>query len=286
MSPFSMASWALPSLLASCWSCLRPLDCSLSFSISRSYCCWLRPPFLRASSSCFFRCSRLASSLSFLDISPSCSLSGLLLGLGHLARLHLLLELLELLGGLLEVAAGQLLGELVGRALAAHLLEVLELPVDLLGRAELLLPVLEGVGQRVELDHQLVLGRRGGLGQLVGLLLDRGQQLLGLGELLLVDRLRAGWRSSWSAPGSAWPWPWRRSARAFLAWTTVGTSAGANSRSTADGRRDQHDPGPAGHPQAELGGDVQVGHLADRVGDAGPDRRATRAGRRAGSGPS
>ena len=99
------------------------------------------------------------------------------------------LQLLELLGGLLEVALGQVLGEVRGGARAGHLLELLQLPVDLLGRAELLLAILHGVGQLVELDQGLVLLGGGGLREGLGRLLDLGEELVGLGELGLVELL-------------------------------------------------------------------------------------------------
>ncbi len=121
----------------------------------------------------------------------------LLLGFAHLAGRQFLLELLELFGGLLEIALGEVFDELIGGALAAHFLELLELALDLVGRAKLLLAVFEGVGQGIELDHHLVFAGWGGLGEVFAFLFDLGQDLFGLGELFLVDRLRAGWRFSW-----------------------------------------------------------------------------------------
>ena len=72
--PFSRACCAWPSFEASCWSGFMLFARSSSLAISRWNCSSERPPFLRASSSCLRRSSKLASFSSCLTISPSCSL--------------------------------------------------------------------------------------------------------------------------------------------------------------------------------------------------------------------
>ena len=193
-------------------------------------------------------------------------LEGLLLGLGHLALLELLLKLFELFGGLLEVALGEFLGKLVGRAVLAHFLELLELAIDLLGRAELLLPLLEGVGQLVHLHQQLVFLRRGGLGQVFGLLLDLGQQLLGLGELVLVDRLPLardllGERLGLLGKGLG------VDLRLGLGLDGALDPGGNEEHGNRQARRDQDDPRPARQLRAERGSHVQLGELLPGVGE-------------------
>ena len=202
-------------------------------------------------------------------------MSAFLLGLAHLARSELFLELLEFIGGFFEVTLGEVLGELVGRPLAAHFLELLELAIHLLGRAELFLPLFERIGERIQLDHQLVFAGGRGLGQLFGLLFNLGQDLLGLGELFLVNRLALTGDFLGEQVGLL-DQRFLVDLGGGLRLGDAGNQAGAKSRQPRNRRGDQHHPGAPRDTQAEFSGDVEIGDLADGVGNQGlAGRRAT-----------
>ena len=188
-SPACSAFWASPSLLASCLNLLELLGLLLELFHLAIELLLGQAAILAGFLELFLPLFEVGEVRELLGHLAELFLQSFLLGLAHLAGRQLLLKLLELVGGLLEVALGEVFHELIGRPLAAHFLELLELPLDLFGRAELLLAILEGVSQRIELDHHLVFARRRGLGEVFALLFDLGQDLFGLGELLLVDRL-------------------------------------------------------------------------------------------------